>query len=85
MKVKSIFAIVSCFIALAFASCDDDLNSIGGTIQPPADSISVLTDTLAIKARTIWMQDSVYARTINGVLGQYEDNLLGTIKSDYLC
>lgn len=85
MKVKSVFAIVSCFIALAFASCDDDLNSIGGTIQPPADSISILTDTLAIKARTISMKDSVYARTINGVLGQYEDNLFGTIKSDYLC
>lgn len=85
MKVKSIFAVVSCFIALAFASCDDDLNSIGGTIQPPADSISITTDTLAIKARTISMQDSVYARTINGVLGQYEDNLFGTIKSDYLC
>lgn len=85
MKVKSIFAIVSCFIALAFASCDDDLNSIGGTIQPPADSILVSTDTLAVKARTISMQDSVYARTINGVLGKYEDVVFGTTKSDYLC
>lgn len=85
MKVKSIFAIVSCFLALAFASCDDDLNSIGGAIQPPGDGISTSTDTLAVAARTISMQDSVYARTINGVLGQYEDDLFGTIKSDYLC
>lgn len=85
MKVKSIFAIVSCFLALAFASCDDDLNSIGGAIQPPGDGISTSTDTLAVTARTISMQDSVYARTINGVLGQYEDDLFGTIKSDYLC
>ena len=85
MKVKSIFAIVSCFIALAFASCNDDLNPIGGTIQPPGDGISTATDTLAIAARTISMQDSVYARTINGVLGQYEDDLFGTIKADYLC
>ncbi|PXV60255.1 uncharacterized protein DUF4270 [Dysgonomonas alginatilytica] len=85
MKVKSIFATISCFIALALASCDDDLNAVGGSIQPPADTISVTTDTVGVKARTVSMKDSVYARTINGVLGKYEDDLFGTIKSDYLC
>lgn len=85
MKVKSIFAIVSCIIALALASCDDDLNPIGGSIQPPGDGISVSVDTLGVQARTISMQDSVYARTINGVLGQYEDIIFGSTKSDYLC
>ena len=85
MKVKSIFAIVSCFITLALGSCNDDLNPIGGSIQPPSDTISVITDTVGVKARTVSMRDSVYARTINGVLGKYEDDLFGTIKSDYLC
>lgn len=85
MKVKSVLIIISCLVALAFVSCDDSLNAVGGSIQPPADTISVTTDTLVVQARTISMQDSVYARTINGVLGQYEDNLFGTIKSDYLC
>lgn len=85
MKVKSIFAVVSCFIALALGSCNDDLNSIGGSIQPPTDTISVSTDTIGVIARTVSMEDSVYIRTMNGVLGKYEDDLFGTIKSDYLC
>lgn len=85
MKIKSLLTLFSVLFFLNFISCDDDLNSIGGSIQPPSDTISVMVDTIALKSRTISMQDSVYARTIYGVLGQYEDKLFGTIKSDYLC
>ncbi len=85
MKIKSLFAIFSFFLFFALFSCDDDLNAIGGSIQPPSDTISVTTDTISLNARTISMLDSVYARTISGVLGKYEDDVFGTIKSDYLC
>ena len=84
MKIKSLWALISFLVVLAFIGCDDDVNSIGANIQPPSDSIYVATDTIVLKARTIPV-DSVYARTISGVLGKYEDNLFGTIKSDYLC
>lgn len=86
MKIKSLLAVFSFFIFLiSFISCDDDLNAIGGSIQPPSDTISVSVDTIALTARTISMFDSVYARTTKGVLGKYEDDVFGTIKADYLC
>lgn len=85
MKARSLWTLISFCIVLAFVACDDDLNGVGGTIQPPSDSISVAPDTIFINAKTVSMKDSVYARTINGVLGKYEDDLFGTIKSDYLC
>ncbi|MDU1904141.1 MAG: DUF4270 domain-containing protein [Dysgonomonas sp.] len=85
MKIKSLLVLFSFFTFLAFISCDDDLNEIGSSIQPPSDTISVVTDTIPITARTISMFDSVYARTTRAVLGKYEDDLFGSIKSDYLC
>jgi len=85
MKIKSLLVLFSFFTFLAFISCDDDLNEIGSSIQPPSDTISVVTDTIPIKARTVSMFDSIYARTTKAVLGNYEDDLFGGIKSDYLC
>lgn len=73
------------FIVFGFMSCDDDLNTIGGSIQPPSDIIKVGSDTLGVKARTHSFQDSVYAQALNGVLGKYKDDMFGSIKSDYLC
>ena len=84
MKIKSLWTLISFLTILAFVGCDDDLNSVGSNIQPPSDSIYVTTDTIILKARTVPV-DSVYARTINGVLGKYQDDIFGTIKSDYLC
>lgn len=85
MNIKTIFALFSLLSLLSLISCDDDLNSVGGSIQPPGDRIKTATDTISLTAKTVSMRDSVYARTIQGVLGQYEDKLFGTIKSDYLC
>lgn len=84
MKLKSCLAIIPLLFTILFVACDDDLNSVGGTVQPPSDNISVSLDTIGATAKTISMHDSVYARTINGVLGKYEDELFGTIKADYL-
>lgn len=86
MKLSKLFFLfLSLITASAFVACDDDLNTIGGTIQPPADDISVATDTIAISAQTISMNNRVYAQTINGILGEYKDPLFGTIKADFLC
>lgn len=85
MKIKLVFLAFSFLSILVFISCDDDLNSIGKTVQPPTDTIASFTDTIAIKARTVSMSDSIYARTSQGILGQYKDDIFGSIKSDYLC
>lgn len=84
MKLKPYYTILPILFAFILASCNDDLNNIGGSIQPPSDSISVTTNTLPVDARTISMRDSIYARTINGALGNYKDEVFGNIKADYL-
>lgn len=85
MNIKTLFALLSLLSFLGFISCSDDLNTIGGSIQPPSDLIKTATDTISLDARTVSMYDSVYARTTQGVLGQYVDDIFGSIKSDYLC
>lgn len=84
MKIKLLASLISFLLLLAFVGCNDEMNNIGANIQPPKDSIYVLADTISLKAKTIPV-DGVYARTINGVLGKYEDDIFGSIKSDYLC
>lgn len=82
MKIKSF--ILGLFTVLLFISCDDDLKTVGSNIQPEGDDILVETDTFFIKARTIPL-DSIYAWSTNPLLGKYEDEIFGTIQSDYLC
>lgn len=83
MKIKILFAILISLSAITFFSCDDDLNKIGGNIQPEGDSIYVNVDTFRIKASTISMRDSIYARTAFGMIGDYSDPVFGKIKADF--
>ncbi|MDD2475463.1 MAG: DUF4270 domain-containing protein [Dysgonamonadaceae bacterium] len=85
IKPYSIFILV--LIALIY-SCDDSLKNLGFTIQPESDRITVGTDTLFLKARTIsvdsLLPDGMFAKTKSPVLGEYKDPLFGSIKSDYV-
>ena len=73
-------------LAVTITACNDDLNSIGNNILPDSDSIDVKWDTIFnITAETYSFQDKIYARTANGVFGDYSDDLLGRVKSDFLC
>lgn len=83
MKIKSLIGLV-CMFALIFSACDDDLRSIGGNIQPGGDDIYLRADTFPFHARTVSLKDSIYAKTIYGLLGKYNDDFFGTIKSEYL-
>jgi hypothetical protein len=69
---------------VVFISCDDDLNRLGSSIQPEGDDIFVYVDTVLITAETVSLNDSVYARTQWGLLGDYTDPVFGNVKSDYL-
>ncbi len=88
MKYKNLFkATILTIIALIY-SCDDSLKNLGFTIQPDTDKITVGTDSLFIKARTVsvdsLLPDGMFSKTKNPVLGEYKDSLFGTIKSDYV-
>lgn len=83
MKIKlSILGL--CLGASILAGCNDDLSSIGTSIQPGDDTIAVFTDTFQIKATTVLL-DSIYARSTSAQLGRLYDPLYGNLESDYLC
>lgn len=84
MKIKTLLSLFIAFITVAFVACDDDLSRIGDSIQPEVDDINAKGDTINLTAATYSFQDSVYARTEYGLLGEYVDPIFGKVKSDYM-
>lgn len=89
MKHKNLFkTIILVFVVSLIYSCDDSLKDLGFTIQPDTDRISIGTDSLFIKARTVsvdsLLPEGMFAKTKKPVLGEYIDPLFGSIKSDYV-
>ncbi|WP_163319461.1 DUF4270 domain-containing protein [Dysgonomonas sp. 520] len=84
MNFKSFLYSIAIALTVIFSACDDDLNSVGNGILPDGDNIDVIVDSVYLTAKTV-QAESIYARTINGLVGKYEDDVFGTIKSDYLC
>ena len=70
--------------ALALAGCNDELNLVGPSIQPESDQLIVYADTFELKAKTFEVE-SIYSRTTRALLGNFEEDLFGTLKADYMC
>lgn len=85
MKIKALLNLTIVFFAIVFVACNDDMNSIGNSIQPEDDDIFVYADSVYITAKTVSLNDSVYARTEMPILGEYTDPIFGKVKSDFLC
>lgn len=84
MKLKTIFSsLLLLAVVFLITSCDDNMNELGTSIQPSIDKISVGMDTLTLSAKTVQF-DSIFGKTKNPVLGEYQDPVYGTIRSDYL-
>jgi len=75
---------VFCMSMIILNGCDDGMNLVGNVLIPDNDKITVYADTFHIKASTI-RRDSLFAKTTNGLVGEYFDPLYGRLKSDYLC
>ena len=78
--------IPACCLLTGFilSSCDDVLTTVGTTIQPKDDLITVYTDTFRMEASTVKL-DSIFAKTTNCLLGEMYDPIYGNIKADFLC
>lgn len=63
-------------------SCDEN-NSIGGSIQPDQDKISVYYDTVHVVSQTVFV-DSMLYRSSSAYLGEFTDPNFGTTKPDFL-
>ena len=82
MKQQTIYKLLFAIALIVFVSCNDTYDSLGVTIQPEGDRITVGADTLLLTARTVNV-DSVFSKTKYPVLGEYSDPVFGTIRSDY--
>lgn len=71
--------------ALTFGACDDDTATIGSSIVPEKDKMTVDTLTLYAKSKSVMVNDSILANTSNVYLGRYTDPETGTIfSSDFI-
>lgn len=84
MKIKTLLNLAIAALMIVFVACDDDINQVGNSIQPDGDDIGVSTDTVVIKAKTVSLNDSVYALADSILLGNYTDPVFGKVTSDYL-
>lgn len=82
MKFRKFISILA-LIALIFISCDDEADNLGKQIQPGSDEIIVQADTFHLSTQTIQVE-SIISRPDSFLLGEFEDNILGTTKADIL-
>lgn len=82
MRVSSLIGFLF-FCSILFSSCDDDLRSVGGNIQPGGDDVLLEVDSFNVSAKTVEM-GNIYVRNTTGLLGRYEDDTYGTVLSEYL-
>ena len=84
MKIKTILGAIAAFLLInVFFACDDDLNSVGDSIQPLGDNVIMGTDSFVVTARTIAL-DRVFVSSTASLLGKYDDPVFGSIRADYL-
>ena len=80
--MKKIIFLSLCVISL-LASCDDNTDTLGGSLTNTEDLISVSDGVFKVTSRSI-VADSVLSRSITGYLGNVKDPETGTyIKSDF--
>ncbi|MDR1674930.1 MAG: DUF4270 domain-containing protein [Tannerella sp.] len=84
MNIKQFVWACAGAAGMFLSSCGDATNLIGPNLLPDEDRITVYADTFRMTASTVKI-DSVFAKTVNGYLGEFYDPLYGRLKSDYLC
>jgi len=82
MKKTFLSIICSLFLSAVLFSCVDS-NTLGFSVLPAQDTVSVSFDTIGVQTETI-LQDSVYLRNSLAVLGEFTDPTYGTVKSDFM-
>lgn len=76
MKAKKIFLLA--LACLTLAACDDTTDTLGSSLTPPADKLTVEADSFHVKSRTI-LADYILARNTTGYLGRVKDPETGDV------
>lgn len=83
MKFESLVGFLL-FCCVLFSSCDDDLRSVGGGIQPGGDDIMLEVDSLSLSGRTVSLNDEVFFKATTNLIGRYENDLYGSVQAEYM-
>lgn len=82
---KQVLLLLTILVAFAFTSCDDNTATIGSSIVPESDKITIDTLTRVAYSKSILANDSIIANTNRVYLGRYTDAESGTIfESDFI-
>jgi hypothetical protein len=81
MKFKLL--LLSALAGFSFLACED-FSTLGVSLQPDGDKITVYDSIIGISASTVRV-DSVYAKTMLGALGDFYDPSFGTLNAGYAC
>ena len=76
---KLIYILPAIFTLLTFVQCDDNTETVGGSIIPNKDIITAKTEYFKTISRTILANDSILANTGQVYLGRYTDEESGTV------
>ncbi|MDL2224493.1 DUF4270 family protein [Bacteroidales bacterium OttesenSCG-928-M06] len=73
------------FLGLFYLSgCEDTIDSLGAGIQPDGNKIEIYDLSLNLTGETIKL-DSIYAKSINGLLGNVNHPAYGSVQGGYAC
>jgi hypothetical protein len=83
MKTK-IFLFAFLLTLICLEGCEDVVDNIGMNMKPREDNIVVFDTTITVKGEAVKI-DSIYVKSINGLLGRFYDSRYGEIEGGYMC
>lgn len=84
MKKTLLQLIAIMMLPIVFIGCDDNTESLGGSMMPSEDNITITNKVYHATSRSLLAGDSILARTSTAYLGRYTDPLYGTFSADFL-
>ena len=84
MKRFHFWIILTIMLPTLFAACDDNTGSLGESMMPSEDNISIDQTTYNATSRSLLAGDSILAKTSTAYLGRYTDPTYGTFEADFL-
>lgn len=82
--MKSFHSYVLCILtALLLVSCNDNIDSVGSSIQPTHDKIVVKANVYNLETENLFL-DRIYNRPDVFLLGTYDDKKYGKLQADIL-
>lgn len=83
MKRKAWFLIPFAIVASIFVGCNDDLSSVGESIQPNDDKVNARMDSIDLDYSTVLLS-SVYSNSSFSLLGEISDPVYGDFKGNFI-